>query len=41
MCLKGAGTLPLGVFTVRTAFRNSIDGILEGNAPYPWAVHGV
>ncbi len=36
--LEEVATVPLGQFTLRTAFRKDITGILEGTAPYPWGV---
>ncbi|PWC26933.1 ABC transporter substrate-binding protein [Teichococcus aestuarii] len=36
--LEEVATVPLGQFTLRTAFRSSLTGILEGTAPYPWSV---
>ena len=36
--LEEAGTLPLGQFTVRTAFRKDLTGFVEGSSPYPWGV---
>ena len=38
LTLEEAPTLPLGQFTIRTAYRSSLTGILEGTAPYPWNV---
>jgi ABC-type transport system substrate-binding protein len=31
-------TVPLGQFTMRTAWRRSITGHLKGSMPYPWGV---
>jgi len=36
--LEEVATIPLGQFTIRTAFRKDITGILEGPAPFPWNV---
>jgi peptide/nickel transport system substrate-binding protein len=36
--MEEVATVPLGQFTLRTAFRKDITGILEGTAPYPWGV---
>ena len=36
--LEEAGTLPLGQFTVRTAFRKDLTGFVEGSSPFPWGV---
>jgi len=36
--LEEVSTIPLGQFTIRTAFRKDISGILEGPAPFPWNV---
>ncbi|MGY4801489.1 ABC transporter substrate-binding protein [Teichococcus aerofrigidensis] len=36
--LEEVSTMPLGQFTLRTAFRSDLTGILEGTAPYPWNV---
>jgi peptide/nickel transport system substrate-binding protein len=33
-----AGTIPLGKFVERTAFRRTITGIIPGPCPYPWNV---
>jgi peptide/nickel transport system substrate-binding protein len=34
--LEEVATVPLGTFTIRTAFRKDISGVLEGGSPYPW-----
>jgi peptide/nickel transport system substrate-binding protein len=31
-------TVPLGQFTIRTAYRRSITGLAQGSMPYPWGV---
>ncbi|MBR0667820.1 ABC transporter substrate-binding protein [Roseomonas hellenica] len=31
-------TVPLGQFTIRTAYRRSITGLAKGSMPYPWSV---
>lgn len=31
-------TVPLGQFTIRTAYRRSITGLAKGSMPYPWGV---
>jgi peptide/nickel transport system substrate-binding protein len=36
--MEEVATVPLGQFTLRTAFRNTITGIQDGTAPYPWGV---
>ncbi|PHK93151.1 ABC transporter substrate-binding protein, partial [Pseudoroseomonas rhizosphaerae] len=36
--LEEVATIPLGQFTLRTAFRGDLTGLLEGTAPYPWSV---
>ncbi|ONG53823.1 ABC transporter substrate-binding protein [Pseudoroseomonas deserti] len=36
--LEEVATVPLGQFTVKTAFRRDLTGLLEGTAPYPWNV---
>lgn len=38
LVLDEAGTIPLGQFMLKTAYRKSLTGILHGNAPYPWGV---
>ena len=38
LVLDEAPTIPLGQFTVRTAFRSNVQGLLEGLAPYPWNI---
>ncbi|WP_335904884.1 ABC transporter substrate-binding protein [Acidisphaera sp. L21] len=39
--LEQAPTLPLGQFTLRTAVRRSVTGLVEGLAPYPWGARRV
>lgn len=41
LALDEASTVPLGQFTIRTAFRSSLTGILPGSSPYPWSVRRV
>ncbi|MCQ4160466.1 ABC transporter substrate-binding protein [Roseomonas sp. GC11] len=36
LALDEAGTVPLGQFTIRTALRRDLSGLLTGAAPYPW-----
>jgi peptide/nickel transport system substrate-binding protein len=36
--LEEAPTVPLGQFTITTAFRNGLTGMLPGSAPYPWGL---
>ncbi|MBO1079879.1 ABC transporter substrate-binding protein [Roseomonas haemaphysalidis] len=36
--MEEVATVPLGQFTLRTAFRRDITGIVDGTAPYPWGV---
>jgi peptide/nickel transport system substrate-binding protein len=36
--MEEVATVPLGQFTLRTAFRKDITGILPGTSPYPWGV---
>ena len=36
--LTEAGTIPLGQFMLKTAYRKSLTGILHGSHPYPWGV---
>jgi peptide/nickel transport system substrate-binding protein len=33
-----AATVPLGRFFIRTAFRRTVTGVLQGTAPYFWNV---
>ncbi|WP_426954658.1 ABC transporter substrate-binding protein [Muricoccus radiodurans] len=36
--LEEVATIPLGQFTIRTAFRRNLTGMLEGSTPYPWNI---
>jgi len=36
--MEEVATVPLGQFTLRTAFRNTITDVQDGTAPYPWGV---
>ena len=36
--MEGVATIPLGQSYIRTMFRTSITGVLQGGAPYPWNV---
>ncbi|MBP0443501.1 ABC transporter substrate-binding protein [Roseomonas sp. SSH11] len=38
LALEEVSTVPLGQFTIRTAFRRDLTGLLEGSTPYPWSV---
>ncbi|QCI66361.1 ABC transporter substrate-binding protein [Phreatobacter stygius] len=38
LALDQVATVPLGQFTIKTAYRKSLSGILAGSAPYPWSV---
>ncbi len=38
LALDEVATVPLGQFTLKTAYRRSLTGILPGSAPYPWGV---
>ena len=38
LALDEVATIPLGQFTIRTAFRRNLTGMLEGSTPYPWNV---
>lgn len=38
LALDEVATIPLGQFTVRTAFRRNLTDFLEGSTPYPWNV---
>jgi peptide/nickel transport system substrate-binding protein len=38
LALSEVATVPLGLFYVKTAFRRTITGVLQGPAPYPWSV---
>ncbi len=39
--LEEAPSIPLGRFFVRTVFRKSISGMLQGPCPYPWNIRPV
>ena len=36
--LEEVATIPVGQFTVRTAFRKELTGMVPGSSPYPWGV---
>lgn len=36
--LEGVASIPLGQAFVRTMFRDSVTGMREGGAPYPWGI---
>ena len=36
--LEQVATIPLGQFYIRTVYRRSITGILQGPCPYPWNI---
>ncbi len=38
LALEEVATVPLGQFTIKTAYRKSLTGVLPGSAPYPWGV---
>ncbi len=38
IAMQGAGTIPLGQAFIRTMYRNSMIGMREGAAPYPWGI---
>ena len=38
LALEEVATVPLGQFTLKTAYRRSLTGILHGSAPYPWGI---
>jgi peptide/nickel transport system substrate-binding protein len=38
LALSEVSFVPLGQFVIRTAYRSSLTGILQGSAPYPWNV---
>lgn len=38
LALEQVATVPLGQFTLRTAYRKTLTGIVHGSAPYPWGV---
>ncbi|WP_376099121.1 ABC transporter substrate-binding protein [Roseomonas sp. CCTCC AB2023176] len=38
LALDEVSTVPLGQFTIRTAFRRNLTGLLQGSIPYPWNI---
>jgi peptide/nickel transport system substrate-binding protein len=36
--LEEVATIPVGQFTVRTAFRKDLTGMIPGSSPYPWGL---
>jgi peptide/nickel transport system substrate-binding protein len=38
LALEDGATIPLGQFTIKTAYRTTLAGMLPGSAPYPWGV---
>ncbi len=38
LALDQVATVPLGQFTIRTAYRKTLTGMLPGSAPYPWGL---
>ena len=38
LALDEVATVPLGQFTLTTAYRRSLTGMLQGSAPYPWGL---
>ena len=38
LAIDEVATVPLGQFFLKTAYRSSITGILQGIGPYPWNV---
>ena len=38
LVLEEAPSIPLGQFFIRTVFRKSITGLLQGSSPYPWNI---
>jgi peptide/nickel transport system substrate-binding protein len=38
LAMEEAPSIPLGQFFVRTVFRRSITGLLQGPCPYPWNI---
>lgn len=38
LALDEVATVPLGQFTITTAYRKTLTGMLKGSAPYPWGV---
>ena len=41
LALDDVATVPLGQFFLKTAYRSSITGILQGIGPYPWNVRPI
>ncbi len=41
LALDQVATIPLGQFTIRTAYRKTLTGMLPGSAPYPWGLKRV
>jgi peptide/nickel transport system substrate-binding protein len=41
LALDQVATVPLGQFTIKTAYRKSLTGMLPGSAPYPWSLKRV
>ncbi len=38
LALEETATVPLGQFTLKTAYRKTLTGMPHGSAPYPWSV---
>ncbi|PTM52423.1 ABC transporter substrate-binding protein [Phreatobacter oligotrophus] len=38
LALEEVATVPLGQFTLKTAYRRTLTGMPHGSAPYPWSV---
>jgi peptide/nickel transport system substrate-binding protein len=38
LALDDVATVPLGQFTLKTAYRKTLTGMLPGSAPYPWGL---
>ncbi|QCK84573.1 ABC transporter substrate-binding protein [Phreatobacter aquaticus] len=38
LALEDVATVPLGQFTLKTAYRKTLTGMLPGSAPYPWGL---
>ena len=41
LAMEEAPSIPLGQFFIRTVFRKSITGLLQGPCPYPWNIRPV
>lgn len=41
LALEEVATVPLGQFTLRTAYRKTLTGMPHGSAPYPWSLKRV